>query len=57
VPILTSLAASPLATTAIFSTVHFSMSDAEYSNLIASSASPLATTAIFSTLHFFMLEA
>ena len=39
VPILISLAASPLATTATFSTVHFSMSEAEYSSLVASSAS------------------
>ena len=36
--ILKSLAASPLATTATYSTVHFSMSEAEYSTLVASSA-------------------
>ena len=40
VPILKSLSASPLASTATFSTVHFSMSEAEYFNLVASSASP-----------------
>jgi hypothetical protein len=40
VPILKSLAASPLASTATFSTVHFSMSEAEYFSLVASSASP-----------------
>ena len=37
--ILKSLAASPFATTATFSTVHFSMSEADYSSLEASSAS------------------
>ena len=39
VQILKSLAASPLTTTATFSTIHFSMSEAEYSSLVASSAS------------------
>ena len=38
-PILTSLAASPLATTATFSTVQFSMLEAEYTSLVASSPS------------------
>ena len=38
VPILKSMAASPLAST--FSTLHFSMSEAEYYSLVASSASP-----------------
>jgi hypothetical protein len=39
VPTLTTLAASPLATTATFSTVHFSMSEIKHSSLVASSAS------------------
>ena len=37
--ILNYLAASPLATTATFTAVHFYLSEAEYSSLVASSAS------------------
>ena len=40
VPIMNSLAASPMASTVTFSTLHFSMSEAEYTSLVASSASP-----------------
>ena len=49
VSILKSLAASPLASTATFSAVHFSMSEAEYSSLVASSASPAQVVIEIST--------
>ena len=49
VSILKSLAASLLVSTATFSTVQFSMSEAEYSSLVASSASPAQVVLEIST--------
>ena len=49
-PILESLAASPLATTATFSKVHFSISEAEYSSFVATSDSSAQVVIEISTV-------